>query len=124
MTAVCAVAGGELSLKSILSGEFRSESMTAVTPLAGGDTYAQISDDGKRIVAYSYKTGKQTAVLFDAEDELPDGGQQQDGRKEHHHHLVGDETDAAGDDDEHNHKGGRVEQEALLELFRLDAQQQ
>jgi len=67
MTAVCAVAGGELSLKSILSGEFRSESMTAVTPLAGGDAYAQISDDGKRIVAYSYKTGKQTAVLFDAE---------------------------------------------------------
>ena len=67
MTAVCAVAGQKLSLNDVVGGTFRSESMTAVTPLAGGDTYAQISDDGKRIVAYSFRTGKQTAVLFDAE---------------------------------------------------------
>ena len=67
MTAVCAVAGQKLSLNDVVGGTFRSESMTAVTPLSGGDTYAQISDDGKRIVAYSFRTGKQTAVLFDAE---------------------------------------------------------
>ena len=66
MTAVCAMAGQQLNLKDIVSGAFRGESMTAVTPLADGETYAQISADGQRIVAYSFRTGKQTAVLFDA----------------------------------------------------------
>ena len=66
MTAVCAMAGQQLQLKDITSGAFRGESMTAVTPLADGETYAQISNDGQRIVAYSFRTGKQTAVLFDA----------------------------------------------------------
>ena len=67
MTAACAMAGEKLSLKDVVGGTFRSESMTAVTPMADGETYAQISADGKRIVAYSFRTGKQTAVLFDAE---------------------------------------------------------
>ena len=67
MTAVSVLAGQKLSLNDVVGGTFRSESMTAVTPLADGETYAQISDDGKRIVAYSFRTGKQTAVLFDAE---------------------------------------------------------
>ena len=57
---------GELSLKDITAGEFRAESLNEVTALADGETYAQISDDGQRIVAYSFRTGKQTAVLFDA----------------------------------------------------------
>ena len=34
--------------------------------MADGETYAQISDDGKQIITYSFKTGKQTGVLFDA----------------------------------------------------------
>ena len=63
---VLAVAGGKLSLKDITAGEFRAESLNEVTPLADGETYAQIVDDGQRIVAYSFRTGKQTAVLFDA----------------------------------------------------------
>ena len=66
MTVVCAMAGQQINLKDITSGAFRGESMKAVTPLADGETYAQISDDGQRIVAYSFRTGKQTAVLFDA----------------------------------------------------------
>ena len=61
-----AVAGQKLELRDILRGEFRQETMTAVTPLADGETYAQISNDGKRIVAYSFKTGKQVGVLFNA----------------------------------------------------------
>ena len=61
------VQGGEkLSLRDITRGEFRSESMKEVQPLTDGETYAQISDDGQRIVAYSFKTGKQAGVLFDA----------------------------------------------------------
>jgi dipeptidyl-peptidase-4 len=59
-------AGDKLSLRDIVRGEFRSESMTEVRPMADGETYAQISDDGKRILTYSFKTGKQVGVLFDA----------------------------------------------------------
>ena len=59
-------AGEKLNLRDITRGEFRSESMTEVRPMADGETYAQISDDGKRIVTYSFKTGKQVGVLFDA----------------------------------------------------------
>lgn len=68
---------GELRLTDITAGEFRAESLSEVTPLrenlrvaggtsAVGESYAQISADGLRIVAYSFRTGKQTAVLFDA----------------------------------------------------------
>ena len=67
LAAVPAEAGGRLELKSITQGEFRAEAMAAVEPLADGESYAQISADGKQIVQYSFRTGKQTGVLFDAE---------------------------------------------------------
>ncbi|MBQ9671306.1 MAG: S9 family peptidase [Prevotella sp.] len=60
------LAGGELSLKDITRGEFRGEQMSAVTPLSDGESYACISADGKQIVRYSFRTGKQTGILFDA----------------------------------------------------------
>ena len=60
-----ASAGGQLSLRDITRGAFRAESMKEVCPMSDGETYAQISDDGKRIVTYSFKTGKQVGVLFD-----------------------------------------------------------
>ncbi len=59
------LAGNQLSLKDITSGAFRGESMASVEPLADGESYAQISADGKQIVQYSFRTGKQVAVLFD-----------------------------------------------------------
>ena len=58
-------AGEKLSLKAITSGEFRSEVMQAVRPLADGETYGQMSADGKRVESYSFRTGQQVAVLFD-----------------------------------------------------------
>ena len=64
--AISIKAGDKLNLRDITRGEFRAESMTEVCPLADGETYAQISDDRKRIVTYSFKTGKQVGVLFDA----------------------------------------------------------
>ena len=64
--AISIKAGDKLNLRDITRGEFMAESMTEVCPLADGETYAQISDDGKRIVTYSFKTGKQVGVLFDA----------------------------------------------------------
>lgn len=59
-------AGEKLSLRDITRREFRQEVMTEVRAMADGETYAQISDDGKRIETYSFKTGKKVGVLFDA----------------------------------------------------------
>jgi len=61
------MAAGKLDLKEITKGAFRETTIAAVNPMADGETYAQISANGKQIVQYSYKTGKQVAVLFDAD---------------------------------------------------------
>ena len=61
-----AFSGGKLDLKAITKGEFSQETMTAVRPSADGETYTQISADGKQIVSYSFRTGKQESVVFDA----------------------------------------------------------
>ena len=53
-------AGARLDLKEITNGAFRGESMAAVEPLSDGESYAQISQDGRQIVSYSFRTGKQT----------------------------------------------------------------
>ena len=65
-TATLQLAAQQLSLKDITDGQFREETMAAVEPLADGESYAQISANGKQIVKYSFRTGKQTEVLFDA----------------------------------------------------------
>ena len=59
-------AGQRLDLKEITGGAFRPEGMAAVKPLADGESYAQISSDRKQIQTFSFRTGKQTGVLFDA----------------------------------------------------------
>ena len=61
-------AAEELKLRDITSGYFSTEYLSAVTPLNDGESYAQISSDGKKVIAYSYKTGKQTDVLFDIDN--------------------------------------------------------
>jgi dipeptidyl-peptidase-4 len=66
ISSVSIAAGEKLDLGDIVRGEFRQETLSEVQPLADGETYAQISADGKRIVTYSFKTGKQVGVLFDA----------------------------------------------------------
>ena len=67
MTTAMSVAAVEtITLKAITRGEFRSQSISAVTPLSDGESYAQISDNGKQILTYAFRTGKQTGVLFDA----------------------------------------------------------
>ena len=59
MLAMSVVAGEKLSLFDITRGDFRQETLSEVHPMADGETYAQISADGKRIVTYSFKTGKE-----------------------------------------------------------------
>lgn len=65
LAAMTALAGKKIELADITGGEFRGESMAVVKALADGESYAQMSDDGKRIVQYSFKTGKEQGVLFD-----------------------------------------------------------
>ena len=65
MLTVSAGAAGKLSLRDITNGEFRGESMAAVTPLNDGESYAQLSSDGSRIVQYAFKTGQEVGTLFD-----------------------------------------------------------
>lgn len=60
-----AFASDRIDLKSLTSGAFSAQRISGINPLSGTDQYAQISQDGKKIVQYSFKTGKQTAVLFD-----------------------------------------------------------
>ena len=58
-------AAERLDLKAITSGEFSANYVTGINPIEGTDLYASISSDGKQIVSYSFKTGKQVAVFFD-----------------------------------------------------------
>ena len=58
----------QLELTDITHGEWQPEYLRTVTPLPDGESYAQISADGNRVESYSFKTGKQTAVLFDVND--------------------------------------------------------
>ena len=64
--ACVSAADGAPSLKEIADGEFAAEYLRAVTPLEDGESYAMLSSDGKRVEKYSYKTGRQVGVLFDA----------------------------------------------------------
>ena len=54
-----------IDLKRLTSGEFAAKTVSGIDPIPGTDQYARISADGKQIVQCSFKTGKQTAVLFD-----------------------------------------------------------
>ena len=58
-------AGEDMTIKEVASGVYSARGVSGMNPLADGETFARI-EEGKRIVAYSFKTGEQTAVLFDA----------------------------------------------------------
>ena len=58
-------ADNEITIKDITNGKFAAQYVSGVHPIEGTSLYARISDDGKQIVEYSFKTGKQTRVLFD-----------------------------------------------------------
>ena len=68
--ALCAVqAQGKqpLRLEDIVSGKFAPQGIRHITPIPGDpEHYAQTDDGGTRIVKYSFRTGEQVEVLFDA----------------------------------------------------------
>ena len=65
LLAIVTIAGGKLSLQDITRGEYRHKSMAAVQVLPDGESYAQLSSDGRRIVRCSFQTGREVGVLFD-----------------------------------------------------------
>lgn len=54
-----------MTLKDITDGQFAAQQIGGINPIKGTDLYAQLSQDNKQILQYSFKTGKQTAILFD-----------------------------------------------------------
>ena len=52
LLAVVSMDAKKLDLKEITRGLFRGETVSDVQPLNDGETYAQLSDDGRRIVQY------------------------------------------------------------------------
>lgn len=65
-----AMAGEKLNLKAITGGLFSADYISGINPLSGGELYARISSDGKQIVQYSFKTGKQVGILFDVSNTM------------------------------------------------------
>ena len=56
-----------LELKEVVGGSFRSENIYGVIPIPGdGEHYSQMNREGTQVIKYSFKSGKQVEVLFDA----------------------------------------------------------
>lgn len=70
MAGLVAEAQSGLNIKDITSGKYAAESLGEVTMLAGGDTYAVLDNEGKKVVEYSLKSGSQTRILFDVSQTL------------------------------------------------------
>lgn len=66
IAAVTMQAAEKLELRQVTGGEFSAETLGGVRALADGESYAQLSGDGRQIVRHSFKDGKSTGVLFDA----------------------------------------------------------
>lgn len=55
----------KVTLQDVANGTYRAQSIQGLKPMLDGEHYTQISKDHKRIVKYSFKTGKEVAAIFD-----------------------------------------------------------
>ena len=58
-------ADNKITLKDVTGKTFTPKYITGIDPIKGTDRYASISNDGRQIIEYAFKTGNQTRVLFD-----------------------------------------------------------
>lgn len=58
-------AGQSVTLKDVATGAYRAKQIYGIKPMLDGEHYTQISADGKRIVKYSFKNGKEVGTIFD-----------------------------------------------------------
>lgn len=63
--AIFLVEAEQLTLKDLTNGVYSQRGIYGVTPLLDGESYSQLSRDGKQIVRHSFRTGEETGVLFD-----------------------------------------------------------
>ena len=64
---VCAFAQQKVTLQDVANGTYRPQNIYGIKPMLDGEHYTQISADRKRIVKYSFKTGKEVESIFDVE---------------------------------------------------------
>lgn len=55
----------KVTLQDVANGTYRAQSIQGLKPMLDGEHYTQISKDHKRIVKYSFKTGKEVEAIFD-----------------------------------------------------------
>lgn len=55
----------KVTLQDVANGTYRAQSIQGLKPMLDGEHYTQISKDHKRIVKYSFKTGKEVTTIFD-----------------------------------------------------------
>ncbi|MBQ9362650.1 MAG: S9 family peptidase [Bacteroidaceae bacterium] len=55
----------QITLEDITAGKYSAKRFRGITPMADGESYAQISADGKKIERHSFKTGAWVETLFD-----------------------------------------------------------
>ena len=57
----------QVTIKDVANATYRAEGIRGIRPMLDGEHYTQISSDGKCLVKYSFKTGKEVATIFDVE---------------------------------------------------------
>lgn len=55
----------KVTLQDVANGTYRAQSIQGLKPMLDGEHYTQISKDHKRIVKYSFRTGKEVEAIFD-----------------------------------------------------------
>lgn len=55
----------KVTLQDVANGTYRAQSIQGLKPMLDGEHYTQISKDHKRIVKYSFRTGKEVETIFD-----------------------------------------------------------
>ena len=64
MLSLTSSAQKDVTISDVVNGTFKAERPVSVTPMPDGENYACLSDG--KIKTYSYRNGKETAILFDA----------------------------------------------------------
>ena len=84
-TAVCLLTmtstmkAGDLKLTAVCEGKYRSEGISAVRATDDGETYTQLSADGRKVERRSFRTGKTETTLFTLDVVKADGVERIDG---------------------------------------------
>lgn len=66
-TQIVAQTDNTITIHDITDWKYAADNLRGVTPMKDGESYTQLSSDGRRIVRHSFKTGEETGTLFDVE---------------------------------------------------------